>query len=150
MRTAKSLLEEGLIVEGKAPYYTRAGEMGLLYVPFGDEGSPLDERVGRHIPTVSTLLEVFSLHNPDWAIIVDNLPSLSGAFAFSAFLYPHARRFALRRPYLPLGRTAAGVLSPARRRGGRAHGTPVLRENPIRIGFSACLDSHSDGFNLSA
>ena len=91
-------------MEGKAPYYTRAGEMGLLYVPFGDEGSPLDERVGRHIPTVSTLLEVFSLHNPDWAIIVDNLPSLSGAFAFSAFLYPHARRFALRRPYLPLGR----------------------------------------------
>jgi hypothetical protein len=66
---------EALIVEGKDRYYTRAGEMGLLYVPFGEEGSPMDERVGRHIQTVSTLLEVFSSHDPDRAIAVGNLPT---------------------------------------------------------------------------
>jgi hypothetical protein len=81
---------EALIVEGKDPYYTRAGEMGLLYVPFGDEGSPLDERVGRHIQAVSTLLEVFSLHNPDLAIAVDNLPTLGEVMAkgLGAYLAP--------------------------------------------------------------
>ena len=42
---------EALIVEGADQYYNRAGEMGLLYVPFGEEGSPLAERVGRHIQT---------------------------------------------------------------------------------------------------
>ena len=67
---------EALIVEGVDPYYSRAGEMGLLYVPFGEEGSPLDERVGRHLQTVSMLLEVFSSYNPDRAIAVENLPTL--------------------------------------------------------------------------
>ena len=67
---------EALIVEGVDKYYARAGELGLLYVPFGEEGSPLAERVGRHIQTVSTLFEVFSAHNPDRTIAVDNLPTL--------------------------------------------------------------------------
>jgi hypothetical protein len=67
---------EALIVEGVDRYYTRAGELGLLYVPFGEEGSPLDERVGRHLQTVSTLLEVFSSHDPDRTITVEGLPTL--------------------------------------------------------------------------
>ena len=50
--------------------------MGLLYVPFGEEGSPLAERVGRHIQTVSMLMEVFSTYNPDRALAVENLPTL--------------------------------------------------------------------------
>jgi hypothetical protein len=67
---------EALIVEGVDRYYARAAELGLLYVPFGEEGSPLEERVGRHIETVSTLFEVFSSHNPDRTIAVENLPTL--------------------------------------------------------------------------
>ncbi|MGD2122294.1 MAG: succinylglutamate desuccinylase [Gemmatimonadota bacterium] len=66
---------EALIVEGRDRYYDRAGGMGLLYVPFGEEGSPLDERVGRHLQTVATLLEVFSTYNPDGTISVDGLPT---------------------------------------------------------------------------
>lgn len=65
-----------LTVEGVDWYYDRAGEPGLLYVPFGEEGSPLDERVGRHIRTLSMLLEVFSTWNSDRAIAVENLPAL--------------------------------------------------------------------------
>ena len=67
---------EALIMEGRDRYYDRAGEMGLLHVPFGKEGPPLAERVGRHIQTVSMLLEVFSTYNPDRAISVENLPTL--------------------------------------------------------------------------
>lgn len=67
---------EALIVEGVDRYYDRAGELGLLYVPFGEEGSPLGERVGRHIQTVSTLFEVFSTYNPHRGIAVDRLPTL--------------------------------------------------------------------------
>jgi len=68
---------EALIVEGVDRYYTRAGELGLLYVPFGEAGSPMNERVGRHIQTVSTLLEVFSTYNPGRTITVENLPTLN-------------------------------------------------------------------------
>jgi hypothetical protein len=42
---------EALIVDGIDRYYDRAGQLGLFYVPFGEMGSPLDERVGRHIQT---------------------------------------------------------------------------------------------------
>jgi len=81
---------EALVVEGVDRYYTRAAELGLLYVPFGEEGSPLDERVGRHIHTVSTLLEVFSSHTPDRTIAVENLPTLDDVMlnGLGAFLAP--------------------------------------------------------------
>jgi hypothetical protein len=81
---------EALIVEGVDRYYTRAAELGLLYVPFGEEGSPLGERVGRHIQTVSTLLEVFSSHNPGRTIAVGNLPTLDDVLlnGLGAFLAP--------------------------------------------------------------
>jgi hypothetical protein len=68
---------EALIVEGIDPYYDRAGKMGLLYVPFGEEGSPIAERVGRHIQTVTTLIDVFSTYNPDRLIVVEQMPTLS-------------------------------------------------------------------------
>ena len=81
---------EALIVEGVDKYYRRAGELGLLYVPFGEEGSPLKERVGRHIQTVSTLFEVFSSHDPDRTIAVENLPTLAEVLqnGLGAFLAP--------------------------------------------------------------
>ena len=81
---------EALIVEGKDRYYTRAGEMGLLYVPFGEEGSAMDERVGRHLQTVTTLLEVFTTYHPERAINVANLPSLSEVMenGLGAYLAP--------------------------------------------------------------
>lgn len=81
---------EALIVEGVDRYYARAAELGLLYVPFGEEGSPLDERVGRHIQSVSMLLEVFSTYNPDRAIAVDHLPTFHEVLqnGLGAFLAP--------------------------------------------------------------
>jgi hypothetical protein len=81
---------EALIVEGVDRYYSRAGELGLLYVPFGEEGSPLGERVGRHIQTVTTLLEVFSSYNPDRAIAVEQLPTFNEVMqnGLGSFLAP--------------------------------------------------------------
>jgi hypothetical protein len=74
-------------------YYTRAAELGLLYVPFGEEGSPLAERVGRHIQTVSTLFEVFSSHYPDRTIAVEDLPTLHEVKenGLGAFLTPPSK-----------------------------------------------------------
>ena len=84
---------EALIVEGVDRYYTRAAELGLLYVPLGEDGSPLDERVGRHSQTVSTLFGVFYSHNPDRAIAVDHLPTLNEVLlnGLGAFLAPTPR-----------------------------------------------------------
>jgi len=85
--------DEALIVEGVDKYYHRAGELGLLYVPFGEEGSPLAERVGRHLQTVSTLFQVFSSHTPDRVIAVENLPTLAEVVrnGLGSFLAPPMR-----------------------------------------------------------
>ena len=59
-------------------------------MPFGEEGSPLDERVGRHLQTVSMLIEVFSSYNPDRTIAVENLPTLQEVMerGLGAYLAP--------------------------------------------------------------
>ncbi|MFC2095644.1 succinylglutamate desuccinylase [Candidatus Bipolaricaulota bacterium] len=68
---------EALIVEGRDPYYMRAAELGFLYVPFGNEGQPLDVRVGRHLETIAMLARIYSEYNPDSAISYSGVPSLA-------------------------------------------------------------------------
>ena len=67
---------EALIVEGQDLYYERAAQMGLLYVPFGEEGQPLKARVGRHLETFAMLLELLSDANPHAGFAVSGIPSL--------------------------------------------------------------------------
>jgi predicted deacylase len=65
-----------LIVEGIDPYYVRAAQRGLLYVPFSAEGHPIDERVGRHLQTVAMLLDVYNSYTND-DIVVAGIPTLA-------------------------------------------------------------------------
>jgi hypothetical protein len=67
---------KALIVGSVDQDSTHAGDLGPLYVPFGEEGSPLTERVGQSIETVSVLCEVFPSYNADRTIAVENLPTL--------------------------------------------------------------------------
>lgn len=66
-----------LIVDGVDPYYIRAAELGFLYVPFGDEGQPLQGRVGRHLETIAMLVRIFSEYHPDSAVVLSHIPSLA-------------------------------------------------------------------------
>jgi len=68
--------DQALIVTGKDPYYVRAADQGLLYVPFTEEGHPIEERVGRHLQAFSTLIDVFNEHHPDRAVVAAKIPSL--------------------------------------------------------------------------
>ena len=67
---------EALIVEGNDPYYVKAAEKGLLFVPFFDEGHPIDERVGRHLQTVAMLLDVYNAYTQDDVMVV-GIPTLA-------------------------------------------------------------------------
>jgi hypothetical protein len=68
--------DQALIVTGKDPYYVRAADQGLLYVPFTEEGHPIEERVGRHLQAFSTLVDVFNEHYPDRAVVATKIPRL--------------------------------------------------------------------------
>lgn len=65
-----------LIVEGIDPFYVRAAQRGLLYVPFFEAGHPIDERVGRHLQTIAMLLEVYNEYTDKGVVVVD-VPTLS-------------------------------------------------------------------------
>ena len=69
--------DEALIVEGRDPYYERAAREDLLYVPYGSEGQPIEERVGRHLQALQMLWEVYSAAEPEAAIRVAGLASLA-------------------------------------------------------------------------
>lgn len=82
--------DAALIVNGVDPYYVRAAEKGLLYVPFTEEGHPLDERVGRHLQMLSMLLEVYNGQAGARQVIADGLPTLADVMdrGLGAFLAP--------------------------------------------------------------
>ena len=78
-------------MKGVDPYYVRAAERGLLYVPFSAEGHPLDERVGRHLQTVAMLLDVYNSYAED-VIVVDGVPTLASVLdsGLGSYLAPPA------------------------------------------------------------
>ena len=69
--------DENLILTGKDDFILKAGKLGLLFVPFDEDGSPVDERVGRHTSTVIELISSFSELYPEKEIIITNVPKYS-------------------------------------------------------------------------
>jgi hypothetical protein len=83
--------DAALIVAGTDPYYVRAAQRGLLYVPFSDEGHPIDDRVGRHLQTVAMLIEIYSFY-ADEPVAVDGVPTRAEVVdkGLGAYLAPPA------------------------------------------------------------
>jgi len=63
-----------LLLSGRDEFIVRAGRHGLLFEKIGDDGWPIDIRVGRHTSTVLQLLEIWSADHPDQAIAVSGIP----------------------------------------------------------------------------
>ncbi len=63
-----------LIVEGKDKFYTKASQLGWLFVPFGEEGIPLAQRVARHLAGMEALISSLKELEPEKAVEVENIP----------------------------------------------------------------------------
>jgi len=66
-----------LIVEGKDKFYAWASRLGWLFVPFGDEGIPLAQRVARHLAGIDALISSLKEIEPEKAVEVENIPPWS-------------------------------------------------------------------------
>ncbi len=71
----RGVTDEELLMSGRDRFVMKAGEHKLLYAPIDENGWPIDIRVGRHVTTFMTMLEVFNQTNPDKAVIVTGVPS---------------------------------------------------------------------------
>ncbi|UCC38269.1 MAG: succinylglutamate desuccinylase/aspartoacylase family protein [Candidatus Aminicenantes bacterium] len=63
-----------LIIGGKDKNYVKAGRLGRLFIPFGDEGIPLRLRVARHLATIKALISSFKELDSNKIIEIDNMP----------------------------------------------------------------------------
>ena len=67
--------DENLVLTGKDPTYVKAQEIGRLFVPYDENGHPIEERVGRHLTGVVQHINVMGENEPDKEIIIGGLPS---------------------------------------------------------------------------
>ncbi len=64
-----------LIVDGRDKFYEKAFRLGWLFVPYGEEGIPLSQRVARHLAGIDALLQALSELEPEKAVEIAGLPS---------------------------------------------------------------------------
>ena len=70
----RGVTDEHLLLTGKDPFVMAAGAHKLLYAPIDENGWPIDVRVGRHVSTLLTVLDVFSQADPAKAVAVQGVP----------------------------------------------------------------------------
>ncbi len=70
--------DEALLLTGKDEFVVEAGKHGLLFEQIDEKGWPLDLRVGRHLSTLLNIFDLWSMENPDRAMVVQRCPSLRG------------------------------------------------------------------------
>ena len=79
-----------LIVDGKDKFYARASKLGRLFVPYGDEGIPLAQRVARHLAAIEAIVRGLGELEPDKALSIENIPPFAEVQqkGLGAFLQP--------------------------------------------------------------
>lgn len=51
---------EKLALDGKDKFYVSAAKLGMLYVPYDENGHPIEERVGRHLQGILSYTQAFT------------------------------------------------------------------------------------------
>jgi len=79
---------EQLILDGKDEFFLRAARNGLLYIPYGDAGQPMEERAGRHLGALLAFSRIFSEMHAGRAIALEQVPAHAALLAkgIGAFL----------------------------------------------------------------
>jgi len=77
-----------LLLEGKDDFVVRAGKRGLLFEKIDEKGWPIDVRVGRHVSTILSVIDLWTLDHPDRGLILNNVPKCAEVIAkgIGAFL----------------------------------------------------------------
>ncbi|HUM82107.1 MAG TPA: succinylglutamate desuccinylase/aspartoacylase family protein [Methanothrix sp.] len=68
-------VDQDLILLGKDDFFKKADSKRLLYAPYGKDGYPIEERVGRHLTAAFTLIQILSELYPDKTVEVENIPA---------------------------------------------------------------------------
>jgi len=67
--------DENLVLTGKDKMYVQAAKLGRLYVPYDENGHPIEERIGRHTFAIETFISNFNMLFPDKTVKFSGIPS---------------------------------------------------------------------------
>jgi hypothetical protein len=82
--------DEALVLTGKDKWYVRAAKLGRLYVPYDENGHPIEERVGRHVTAIAEIINSWNWEHPETPLEFDNIPSYEDLLSkgLGAYLLP--------------------------------------------------------------
>ena len=82
--------DENLVLIGKDKSYEKSAKLGRLFVPFDEEGKPLDLRVARHVTTIANFVEMLDIFDEEHGVVLDNVPTYEeiNKKGIGAFLNP--------------------------------------------------------------
>lgn len=69
--------DEALVLTGKDKSYVKAAKLGRLFVPFDENGHPLEERVCRHLTSIVELTKAYSEQYADTPIVIEGIPDFN-------------------------------------------------------------------------
>jgi Succinylglutamate desuccinylase / Aspartoacylase family len=68
-------LSMDLLLRGKDPGYVEAAKLKRLFVPFDENGWPIEKRVARHLTTVKEIVTAYNELHPKAPIVIEGIPS---------------------------------------------------------------------------
>ncbi len=71
----RSRTNEALVLTGIDKAYKKAAKMGLLFIPYDEDGQPLSLRAARHVTGVRVACELLGDVSPEDAVIFEGIPS---------------------------------------------------------------------------
>ncbi len=78
-----------LLLDGKDPFLLSLSKKGKLFVPYDENGWPMDKRVGQHCSVILELMRQYSKKFPERGIEVRNVPRYAEVVKNSAGHYYH-------------------------------------------------------------
>ena len=78
-----------LLLNGKDPFLLKLSKQNKLFVPYDEEGWPMEKRVGQHCSVILEILNQFSQMNPDKALIIKNVPKYADVVKNGVGFYYH-------------------------------------------------------------
>ncbi|MBI9106427.1 MAG: succinylglutamate desuccinylase/aspartoacylase family protein [Spirochaetales bacterium] len=82
--------DEALVLSGVDPMYEKAADLGRLFVPYDENGHPLEVRVARHLFGIESFIISMSSYDGNKAMIVSEIPSYQNMVSrgVGAYLLP--------------------------------------------------------------
>lgn len=67
--------DEALVLDGKDKAYIKSAGLGRLFVPYDENGKPIEQRVARHVASMVIFADTLEMFEPEKAVTIENIPS---------------------------------------------------------------------------